>query len=104
MKTLTLATTALALSLGEVTMADAEVNKTTALKTYANTAEENYADSLTTALRLQAAVDSLLADPSAEALEAAKAAWLAARAPFQQSEAFRFGNAIVEDWEGKVNA
>ncbi len=31
-------------------------------------------------------------------------AWLAARPAYQQSEVFRFGNAIVDDWEGKVNA
>ena len=29
---------------------------------------------------------------------------LAARVPYQQTEVFRFGNAIVDDWEGKVNA
>ncbi|MEL7218750.1 MAG: imelysin family protein, partial [Pseudomonadota bacterium] len=49
-------------------------------------------------------VDTLLTAPSAEALETAKEAWLAARVPYQQTEVFRFGNAIVDDWEGKVNA
>ncbi|OED41735.1 peptidase, partial [Chromatiales bacterium (ex Bugula neritina AB1)] len=29
---------------------------------------------------------------------------LAARIPYQQTEVYRFGNAIVDDWEGKVNA
>ena len=24
--------------------------------------------------------------------------------PYQQTEAFRFGNPIVDDWEGRVNA
>jgi putative iron-regulated protein len=38
------------------------------------------------------------------ALEEAKAAWLAARGPYQQSEVFRFGNPIVDEWEGRVNA
>lgn len=33
-----------------------------------------------------------------------KQAWLAARVPYQQSEVFRFGNAIVDDWEGQLNA
>ena len=37
-------------------------------------------------------------------MSAAKAAWLAARVPYQQTEVFRFGNPIVDDWEGKVNA
>ena len=54
---------------------------------------------------LQAVVETLIATPSAEALQAAKSArWLAARVPYQQTEVFRFGNAIVDDWEGKVNA
>jgi putative iron-regulated protein len=37
-------------------------------------------------------------------LDAARSAWLAARVPYQQTEVYRFGNAIVDDWEGKVNA
>ena len=35
---------------------------------------------------------------------AARAAWVAARIPYMQTEAFRFGNTIVDDWEGKVNS
>ena len=72
--------------------------------TYADIAEAGYEDSLATARRLGEAVDALIATPSAEALQAARAAWLAARVPYQQTEAFRFGNAIVDEWEGKVNA
>ncbi|SEA90493.1 imelysin family protein [Rubrimonas cliftonensis] len=74
------------------------------VQTYADIAEAAYSDSHASARALQAAVDALVADPSPQALEAAKAAWLAARVPYQQTEAFRFGNAIVDDWEGKVNA
>ncbi|WP_424965967.1 imelysin family protein [Dinoroseobacter sp. S375] len=71
---------------------------------YADIAAAKYEDSLTTAQRLLTAVDALVETPSAEALEAAKAAWIAARVPYQQTEVYRFGNAIVDDWEGKVNA
>lgn len=71
---------------------------------YADIALAGYGDSLTTAKRLQSAVDTLIENPSAEALQSARAAWLAARVPYQQTEVFRFGNAIVDDWEGKVNA
>lgn len=78
--------------------------KADVLTNYANIAEAKYEDSLITAKALQAAVDALIADPSAENLEAAKHAWLAARVPYQQTEVYRFGNAIVDDWEGKVNA
>ena len=79
-------------------------DKAEVLTTYANIAQAKYEDSLITAKTLQSAVDALIAAPSAEALEAARKAWLAARVPYQQSEVFRFGNAIVDDWEGKVNA
>ncbi|MDF3382047.1 MULTISPECIES: imelysin family protein [Sulfitobacter] len=78
--------------------------KAEVLDTYADIAQAGYEDSLTTAQTLQAAVETLIASPSAEALQAAKTAWLAARVPYQQTEVFRFGNAIVDDWEGKVNA
>lgn len=101
MKTLTLATSALALGLGSAAMA---ADSAAVLDTYANIAEAKYEDSLVSAQRLQTAVNALIANPSAERLEAAKAAWLAARVPYQQTEVYRFGNAIVDDWEGKVNA
>ncbi len=74
------------------------------LSAYADVAEAGYTDSLTSAKILQAAVDKLIAAPTASNLDAARAAWIAARVPYQQTEAFRFGNAIVDDWEGKVNA
>ena len=106
MKHLTLASSVLALSLGFGAAASASENvaKASVLKTYADIAEAKYADSLTTAKALQAAVDALIAQPSAEALQRAKEAWIAARVPYQQTEVYRFGNAIVDDWEGKVNA
>jgi len=53
---------------------------------------------------LLAATDRLIASPSDANLKAAKEAWYAARVPYQQSEAFRFGNTLVDDWEGQVNA
>ncbi len=74
------------------------------LDTYANIALATYGDALITAQHLQTAVDALIEAPSDLTLAAAKQAWLAARVPYQQSEVFRFGNAIVDDWEGKVNA
>lgn len=74
------------------------------LANYANIALAGYEDSLTTAKALDAAIDALIADPSDETLNAARAAWKAARIPYQQTEAFRFGNPIVDEWEGRVNA
>ena len=80
------------------------LEKAAVLDTYADIAAAKYEDSLITAQALQVAVDTLIATPSAEALQATKQAWLAARVPYQQTEVYRFGNAIVDDWEGKVNA
>lgn len=72
--------------------------------TYADIALATYGDSLSTAQALRRAVGDLVADPSPETLAAARQAWTAARVPYQQSEVFRFGNPIVDDWEGRVNA
>jgi len=74
------------------------------LKTYADIALAGYEDALTTARALDAATDALIASPSDDTLAAARAAWIASRPSYQQTEAFRFGNAIVDAWEGKVNA
>ena len=71
---------------------------------YADIAEAAYGDSLTTAEALRAAIGALVEAPSEETLAAARAAWTAARVPYQQTEAYRFGNPIVDDWEGRVNA
>lgn len=79
-------------------------DKADVLDTYANIAFAKYEDSLTTAQALQTAVDALIANPSDDTLAAARQAWLDARVPYQQTEVFRFGNAIVDDWEGLVNA
>ncbi|SEO12640.1 imelysin. Metallo peptidase. MEROPS family M75 [Gemmobacter aquatilis] len=80
------------------------VTEAEVVQTYATLAEAGYADSLATAQALQAAVQALIATPSDATLQAARAAWIAARVPYQQTEAFRFGNPIVDDWEGRVNS
>jgi putative iron-regulated protein len=74
------------------------------IKTYADIALAKYEDSLTTAQALDKAVDTLLAKPSVETLNAAREAWKAARVPYQQTEVYRFGNKVVDDWEGEVNS
>ncbi len=74
------------------------------LDTYADIALAGYEDALATARVLDTATDALIANPSEETLNAAREAWRASRPSYQQTEAFRFGNAIVDEWEGKVNA
>ena len=95
------ATTALCMSISGAALA---ASKADVLSNYADIAEAKYSDSLITAKTLQDAVNALIAAPSQETLDAAKAAWIESRVPYQQTEVYRFGNAIVDDWEGKVNA
>jgi putative iron-regulated protein len=74
------------------------------LDTYIAIASAAYEDSLITARQLEQSVDAFLASPSALTMQQARNAWLAARVPYQQTEAFRFGNRVVDEWEGRVNS
>jgi len=74
------------------------------VETYANIAEAGYTDSLAGARKLQEAVNTLIKEPTEANLKGARAAWVKARVPYMQTEAFRFGNPIVDEWEGKVNS
>ncbi len=85
-------------------MADTAPDTAAVVKNYANIAEAGYADALAAARKLKTAVDTLVKEPTDANLKAAREAWRAARVPYMQTEAFRFGNAIVDDWEGKVNS
>ncbi|ABU71673.1 hypothetical protein VIBHAR_02715 [Vibrio campbellii ATCC BAA-1116] len=82
----------------------ATVTKQQVVEHYADVAHAVFADSLTTAQTLDVKIDEFLKSPSAKKLEEVKQAWLDSRVPYQQSEVFRFGNAIVDDWEGELNA
>jgi len=92
------------LAAGLVPLHAQAADRAAVLDTYADIAEAGYADSLATAQVLRQAVGELVAAPSQATLDAARAAWRAARVPYQQTEVFRFGNPIVDDWEGRVNA
>ncbi|MGE3876329.1 MAG: imelysin family protein [Parvibaculaceae bacterium] len=74
------------------------------LKHYGDVAEAMYGDAAAAASDLGKAIDALIADPNDKTLAAARAAWKEARPWYQQSEGYRFGNAIVDDWEGRVNS
>ncbi len=82
---------------------------------YNNMAHAGYKDSLDTAKALQMAVNNLVDTPTEANLEAAKAAYKAARQPYSQTEVFRFDEGFVsadnerkigsvDSWEGQVNA
>ena len=84
--------------------AKADTDPKAVLKTYADIAQAKYEDALATAKLLDQASEALIAKPSPETLTEAREAWKAARIPYQQTEVYRFGNAIVDDWEGRLNA
>lgn len=106
MKVNTLLIQSIAVSLAIISSASfaATVTKEQVVEHYANIAHAVFADSLTTAQSLKKSIDQFLMTPSAAKLEEVKQAWLASRVPYQQSEVFRFGNAVVDDWEGQLNA
>ncbi|UPW17718.1 peptidase [Agarivorans sp. TSD2052] len=90
------------LLLANIAYADVKQNQVVAH--YAELAHAVFSDSHSSAVSLQNASQQLISAPSAQHLAAAKAAWKEARRFYQQSEVFRFGNPIVDDWEGQLNA
>ncbi|MFT5320582.1 MAG: putative iron-regulated protein [Pseudohongiellaceae bacterium] len=74
------------------------------IETYIAIARAAYGDSLLTAIELDQAINHLLESPSPQTLSKAQVTWQAARIPYQQTEAFRFGNSVVDEWEGRVNS
>ncbi len=74
------------------------------LSHYSDLAHAMYSDSLLTAKELQKRIDILIDKPTDDNLNASRVAWKEARVPYMQTEAYRFGNTIVDDWEGNVNS
>ncbi|HEY0977418.1 MAG TPA: imelysin family protein [Flavobacteriales bacterium] len=77
-----------------------EAAKHAAVVNYANIVHANYADAEAKAEELKAAIDAFVAAPSEPGLQACRAAWLEARVPYGQTEAFRFGNGPIDDEDG----
>ena len=73
-------------------------------KSYSDMALATYGDAQTGAIALRKSIGDMLAAPNAATLAAARKAWIDARFPYLQSEAFRFTSPIIDAWEGKVNS
>ncbi|MGQ3676467.1 imelysin family protein [Xanthobacter sp. TB0139] len=71
---------------------------------YADLAHVMYDSSQSTAQEMQKAINAFIEAPGEDSLAKARKAWVDARAFYQQTEAFRFGNEIVDELEGNVNA
>ena len=95
---------ALSAAIAMTSAAQAATPAAAVIKHYGDIAQATFEDSLKTARDLEVNIAALLDKPTEATLQSAKNSWIAARVPYQQTEAYRFGNAIVDDWEGKVNA
>jgi putative iron-regulated protein len=86
---------------------DALADAGPAVDGYTALVRASYADSLDTARALRGAVTALVDAPSPATLAAARAAWLAAREPYGQTEAYRFYDGPIDDPqagpEGRIN-
>jgi putative iron-regulated protein len=81
--------------------------KTEFQQTYADIVSATYQDSYNTAVILKSEVDAFVAAPSAAGFAGLKSAWLNAREPYGQTEAFRFASGPIDDVngpEGLLNA
>lgn len=74
--------------------------KTEIVANYANVVYHTYLDALEGARELTRKVGDFLANPSTTSHAEAKQAWLAAREPYGQTEAFRFGDGPIDDADG----
>lgn len=100
-----LLTASVALTLPPASLAQTEAPGVRQVLTgYADLAQAMYSDAATAMHDLQKSIAAFLANPTPATLGAARNAWKAARVPYMQTEGFRFGNKIVDDWEGDVNS
>ncbi|MCW8347000.1 peptidase [Vibrio sp. ZSDZ65] len=86
------------------TTALSAVSQQQVVEHYADLAHAVFSDAVITAKSLDTSINTFLANPSEKGLSDVKQAWIASRVPYQQTEVFRFGNAVVDDWEGQLNA
>lgn len=84
-----------------------DTDKSEAVENYAAIAAASYEDSYNAAIVLQEKINAFIANPTASALEACRSAWIAARFPYGQTEAYRFYGGPIDDEdgpEGQINA
>lgn len=86
----------------ELTAAEAQALRQ-ALTTYADIAFATYGDAVSGVRALEQSIDAFILTPSADGLNTARKAWLAARHPYQQTEVFRFYDGPIDRVELRIN-
>ncbi len=84
-----------------------ETAQKVSIEAYSNLVHKTYSESLNKALILQKDLANFVKNPSVMTQEIAKQSWLKARAPYGQSEVFRFYNGPIDadgGPEGSLNA
>lgn len=71
---------------------------------YALLAQATYEDALAGARTLAGSIDAFVEAPSADTLTRARQAWIEARVPYTQAEAFRFYDGPIDEVEGLINS
>jgi len=79
-------------------------NREQVVANYAEIVQLNYQQTLAAAEAMKAAIDRFVSDPTPASHEAAKRAWLDARVPYGQTEAFRFYGGPIDDANGPEGA
>lgn len=80
--------------------ADAVAVKRAAVLQHTKIVQANYSDCVAEAEVMESAIKDFLAAPDAAKLAAARKAWIAARRPYLQSEAYRFYAGPIDDPDG----
>lgn len=78
--------------------------KTNVVHNYCEIVYASYEDSYNKAVDLQTAINTLVATPTQTSFDGARAAWLAAREPYGQTEAYRFYDGPIDDSDGPEGA
>jgi putative iron-regulated protein len=78
--------------------------KTNVVNNYCEIVYASYEDSYNRAVDLQTAINTLVATPTQTSFDAARTAWLAAREPYGQTEAYRFYDGPIDDADGPEGA
>ncbi|NLD75433.1 MAG: iron-regulated protein [Acidimicrobiales bacterium] len=92
----------------EATLALDDADALAAATTYADVVHQAYSDTITAAEELRTSIQALVGTPSEATLAAARQSWVAARALYGPTEAFRFYDGPIDDPddgpEGQINA